>query len=303
VPCACAAAGRILGRGARAHAIPAVALVLLWVPLAIGLDLAVELRIPIALGAPVGVLIAGARSATRTFDLAIPAVVLALSAILAFLVPAYTEESPAWMNLAHVEVAGEDKPRLCAITFGAPLPAAFRTLADFSTKPEPVLPRAAWLPSGYAADVDRSGAPPPELEIVSTRLEPEGRVLELRITSARGSPCLLVDLRGFPDLKAFPHKSIVADVRLGDRKVRDWGWAWSWAADGTADSHHAFFGVPANGIRLTVVAPLDHPAEITVIDAANGLPPGDARFAEARPENYVPRSTGDQWVVAKRFEL
>jgi hypothetical protein len=304
LPCACAAASRFLGRGALAHAIPAVALLLLWIPLAMGLELAVELRIPIALGAPVGVLIAGARSATRQFDVAIPAVVLVLSAIIGVFAPAYSEDSPAWMNLVHVEVVGENKPRLSAMTFGAPLPSTFRTLADFTSKPEPVLPRAAWLPSGYMADAERSGAAPPELEIVSTRIEPEGRVLELRITSPRGSPCLLVDLKGLPDLKVFVGKKSVVDARLGDRKVRNWGWSYSpGGTPGTEDSHHAFFGVPKDGVRLTLRAPLDHPAEITVIDVANGLPPGDARFAEARPATYVPRSVGDQWVVAKRFEL
>ncbi len=296
LPCACAAVARVVGRGAVARTIPAVVLVLLWIPLAIGLELAVELRAPIAVGAPVGILIATARSARRRFGLGLSSAVLVIAAIAACFVPAYTEESPAWMNLAHVEIAGEDRPRLCAMTFGAPLPPTLKTLADFTSKPEPVLASAPWLPSGYAADAERSGAPPPELDVVSTRTEGEARVLEVRITSPRGSPCLLLNLKGIlrdPD-----------DVTVGDRRVRNTtGLAILGFDQGTFETHRVFFGVPASGIRLTLRVPLAPPAEITVIDAASGLPPGDARFAEARPESYVPRSVGDQWVVAKRFEL
>ena len=297
VPCACAAVARLAGRGALARSIPAAALVLFWIPLALGLELAIELRIPIALGALAGILVAAARSTTRPFGIAMPALAVVLASLAACFVPAYTEESPAWMNLAHVEVAGEGPPRLFAMTFGAPFPSTLRKLADFTPKPEPVLASAPWLPSGYATDAERSGAPPPELEVVSTRTQGEARVLEVRITSPRGSPSLLLDMNGI--------LSDVEDVTLGDRRVRNTALRISLVAfpNGTMDTHRVVFGVPREGIRFTVRVPLDHPAEITVIDAANGLPPGDARFAEARPETYVSRSVGDQWVVAKRFEL
>jgi hypothetical protein len=299
VPCACAAIARLAGRGVLARTIPAIALFLLWIPLSLGLELAVELKVPIALGAPLGILIAAARCATRRFGLALPAAATVLASVAACFVPAYTEDSPAWLNLVHLEIAGEGRPRIFASTFGAPLPTALGKLADFSPEPERVLPGAAWLPSGYAADADRSGAPPPELEIVSTRTETEGRVLVLRITSPRGSPCLLLDLKGLRG-----RDGGVLGATVGDRKIRDWSWSWRrGAALDAFDSHRVFFGVPPDGIRLTVRAPLEGAAEITVLDSAFGLPPGDVRFAEARPAEYVQRSLGDQWVVAKRFDL
>jgi hypothetical protein len=64
-----------------------------------------------------------------------------------------------------------------------------------------------------------------------------------------------------------------------------------------------FFGVPPDGVALTLRAPHDGRAEILLLDVAYGLPPSDAGVARARPDRCVPRGQGDQWVVARRAPL
>jgi len=165
-----------------------------------------------------------------------PGTIAAIAVVAALAVPAYTADSPAWLNLVHVETTGEPRARLVALTFGAPLPAELRHEADFGAAPEPVLPGAAWLPAGYAAEIERSGAEPPLSKVLSTREEPEGRVLELRITSPRRSSSLVVQFRGLRGGGA--SGCGVLSAALGDRKIRSFAWSCtSGSAEDLYDSH------------------------------------------------------------------
>ena len=109
---------------------------------------------------------------------------------------------------------------------------------------------------------------------------------EMCIRDRRRSPTIVLELRGAG--------ASVLSATMGDRKVRGFSWP---------GAHRVFFGVPPEGIGLTVRAPKDGMAKLVVVDTAYGLPPGDARFAAARPATHVPRSLGDQWVVARSFDL
>ena len=293
-PCGAALLARLVPWARLRHAVPAVVLVLLWIPLLLGLVQALELQSPIAVALPLGVLIA---AAGRTGFLLLLSAAAAVATVVALLVPAHSKDSPAWLNFVHVEVAGEPGAQLVAQAYGRRLPAPVRLAADFGASEERILPGVGWLPRGRAAPTSRSGAKPPELEVLSTRDEPEGRILELSIKSARGAPGLAVELRGLAR-KGAGDCGVLA-VSLGGRKVR----GEVWRCSDRPETHRVFFGVPSEGIRLQVRAPLESPAEILVLDTVYGLPPEDAAVASARPETHVPRGHGDQWVVARRFEL
>jgi hypothetical protein len=99
----------------------------------------------------------------------------------------------------------------------------------------------------------------------------------------------------------------VLSVRLGDQELKRpiHSASGHTKPDGSVEweCDAFFFGVPPDGVVLTLRAPLDRPAELLLLDVVYGLPPGDAKFAEARPENCVQAWPGDQWVVARRLEL
>jgi hypothetical protein len=274
------AVAAVISRGA----LPAVVLVLVWIPLVLGLEQALGLRVPIALGAPAGALVAAAATASRWRSVGLPAAAAVISIGVACFVPAHTADAPAWLNLVHVDTDGEPRARLVAVAYGGGIPKSLRSEADFGTSPEPTVRGAPWTPAGFAAEVERSGAPVPLVDVVSTREEEDGRVLELRIRSPRRSPTIVLDVRG----------ASVLSATVGERKVRGFSWP---------GSHRIFFGVPPEGIGLSVRAPKDAPGKLLVLDMAYGLPPGDARFANARPPTHVPRSLGDQWVVARSVDL
>ncbi len=307
-PCALAVVSRLSRKALVATAVPACGLVLLWVPLAIGLEQAVELKAPIALGLPIGILLASAGLAWTAADdrwiLRAAIVALAGSIAWAAVVPTSTVDRPAWITLAHVEEVGKDGARLFALNYGAPLPSELRAMAPFSTSPECAFPEIARLPEGFVAPTAVASADAARIEVLATRTEADARIVDVRFSSPRAAPCLVLHLRG---LVGKGLDEGVLSAKLGELTVlrpihqasfhtRPDG-SKEWECDAF------FFGAPPEGVVLTLRAPLDRPAELLLLDVVYGLPPGDAKFAEARPENCVQSSPGDQWVVARRLEL
>jgi hypothetical protein len=289
VPCALAALARLGRREFVAVALPACALALLWTPLAMGLEQAMELRVPVALGLLLGCVVAASSFGTATRRaLAVLASLLVLAAAWALAAPASTAERPAWVTLTHLEGPDEGASRLFAVTLGSPLPAELRAQAAFSATPERAFPELGSLPAGFAAPAAPAPADAARIDVLGTRLDGDARLVDVRISSPRGAPCLLLHLRGLVSRHA---DGGVVSLTIGGERL---------------DDHQAtrvFFGVPPDGVALTLRAPLDGRAEILLLDVAYGLPPSDAGVARARPDRCVPRGQGDQWVVARRAPL
>ncbi len=299
VPCAVAAVSRLARNAFAFTAIPACALALLWAPLAIGLEDAVELRAPVALALPIGCMLAAANPVCTASSCRWLALVLVLATGWAIAAPASTVDRPAWVTFSHLEGPEDGAARLFAMTQSSSLPEELRPLAAFSTTPERAFPELPWLPSGFAAPVAGAPADAARIEVLETRREADARLVDVRISSPRGAPCLLLHLSGLASVHA---DSGVVSVRIGGAPVHGSSWP---GADhgGLAESSRVFFGVPAEGIALTLRTPLDGQAELLVLDIAYGLPPSDAKIARARPADCVARGQGDQWVVARRARL
>lgn len=288
-----------------AAAAPACALVVLWIPLTSGLVQALELGAPAALGLPVGWMIAAALPMLlRVPRIALRSAVLVLLVSLAWAIaaPSSTKEDPAWLNLSHVEDADTGTARIVARTYGVPLPSEMRAEASFSTAREPAFPGIGWLPEGFVAPAESAPTEAPRIEVLSERTAEGRRALEVRISSPRVAPCLTVHLSGLHRDPGSREDAMVW-AELDGRKLG------LTARLGTDDGEivqefgRSFFGLPAEGIVLAFEAQPDRPVRILLLDAVYGLPECDAEFANARPERFVPRRQGDQWIVARRVEL
>jgi hypothetical protein len=294
-----------------AATIPACALVLLGTPLALGLEAAVELRVPLALGLPLGTTLAalgpclaGAGARARRAAMTLASVLLATSTAWAFAVDASTPDRPHWLPLVHLEGPEDGRARTFALTYGEPLPNELRAQGAFGMEPERPFPELRSLPAGFARPSEPAPADAARIEVLATRRDQDARLIDVRISSPRGAPCLLLHLRGLLDKK---NDNGVPSAMLGASQIREpIREAESGAPqDGvrTWESHLILFGIPPDGIVFTLRAPLDRAAEILLLDVAYGLPPCDAEIARARPDRCVPRGQGDQWVVARRREL
>ena len=302
-PCVVAVAARLSRIEFLAMAAPACALAILWVPLAVGVEQAVELRVPVALGVPVGILVASACPSRSSVACRVLAIVLLGSIGWAIAAPSSTAEDPAHVTLAHVEGPDTDA-RIVAVTGDLPLPKELAAAAPFSASRQRVFREVSWLPDGYTTPVPSAPADAARIEVLETRPEPRARVVDVRCSSPRGAPCLVAHLR---DLLHPPGGPLTVRVRMAGKTVETPSLAFlSFVRpDGMliSDADLLLFGAPREGAVLTLRVPLDGSGEILLLDSAGGLPPGDARFAEARPERCVPSSQGDQWVVARRADL
>jgi hypothetical protein len=288
--------------------LPACVLTVLWVPLTLGLEQAVELQVPIALGAPIGVLLASTCLALRPSDsrrlLAAAAVVLLGSLGWAVSVPASTLENPSRLALVHSEEVGSEGARLFALSGRAPLPEELAKVASFSTEPKPAFPEFPWLPEGFVAPTSTAPTDGAQIEVLETQREECARILDVRCFSPRGASCFVIHVSGLKDEN---FDGGVLSATLGGASIEHPVHSWSWTGmpDGTktVEWEAVAFGVPREGVVWKLRVPLDQPAKLLLLDVEYGLPPGDARFARARPEHCVPIGQGDQWVVARRAEL
>jgi hypothetical protein len=303
-PCAVAVLARLSRNELVATALPACALAILWVPLAVGLEQAIELRAPVVLGLIVGLLVAAACPARSAIARRALAIVLAGSIAWSIAAPSSTADDPARVTLAHVEEAGKECEQLVAVTGGLPLPRELGVLAPFSSTSRRVFPEIPWLPGGFTAPTSPARADAPQIEVLATRQEGGARVVDVRCSSPRGAPCLVVHVKGLRHPSREPlflpvkmaGQSVKAPVRSGFESIDPDDMA-------TADVDAFLFGVPPQGADLSLRVPLDGSAEVLLLDCTSGLPPGDAKFSAARPASCAPSGQGDQWVVARRLEL
>jgi hypothetical protein len=235
---------------------------------------------------------------------ALASLLLATSTVWALAVAASTPNRPHWLSLVHLEGPEDGRARTFALTYGEPLPRGLRAKGAFGAEPESPFPELRWLPPGFARPSEPAPADAARIEVLATRREEDAHLVDVRISSPRGAPCLLLHTRGLLDTKrdcgvpsamlgATRIREPIRDAESGrpDNGVRTW------------QSNLILFGIPPEGIVFTLRTPFDRAAEILLLDVAYGLPPCDAEIARARPDRCVPRGSGDQWVVARRCEL
>jgi len=304
VPCAVAVLARLSRNELVATALPACALAILWVPLAVGLEEAIELRAPVVLGLIAGLLVAAACPTRSPLGCRALAIALLGSIACAIAVPSSTFDDPGRLTLAHVEGLGTGGAEIVAVTGGTPLSRELREIARFSAAPQHVLAEIPWLPDGFTAPASPAAAQAAQIEVLATREEGDARVVDVRCSSPRAAPCLVVHVQ---KLLKEPFEAVALPVKIGGESVLAPAHPFLEFIGpdhrATSDVDAFLFGLPPEGAVLSLRVPSDGSAEILLLDVAGGLPPVDAMFSEARPARCAPSDQGDQWVVARRLRL
>jgi len=253
-------------RGGRGIAlfVSALVVLLVWVPLAQGLEPALGLKmhplfmVPLAF-ALVALLPLLARGRGHGAS-AIAALLLAIGlAVTAGLQPAFSEAAPQRLNLRYAEKDGK------AFWMADPverLPPALRAVARFSTNPEMLVERAYIAPAGQA----RLTAP-------RATVSRDGH----RVTLALEAPGDGVLLMAPPEagLRRVSVNDVTVVVPRGPVMVMC----------GTPDCGRA---------RMTLEVDARGPLSLTLASLSRGLPPEGAALIKARGNLAVPSQTGDR---------
>jgi len=152
-------------------------------------------------------------------------------------------------------------------------------------------PLTDYIVSGYS-DYMKSSAPtvslePPDLKIIADRMENGTRILQLNIRSARHAPVVMIAAEPGSEVLA----STIGEERIENQKGRRWGLR--------------YYGVPANGLKITLELKSSEPAKLRVTDLSFGLPeiPG---FSAAPEPDYImssPVPFNDSTLVSRSFSF
>jgi hypothetical protein len=152
-------------------------------------------------------------------------------------------------------------------------------------------PLTDYIVSGYS-DYMKSSAPavslePPDLKIIGDRMENGTRILRLTVRSARRAPVVMITAEPGSEVLS----STIEGEQIANQKGRRWGLR--------------YYGVPANGLEITLELKSPEPGTLRVTDLSFGLPEIPGFSASPKP-NYMmssPVPFNDSTLVSKSFSF
>ena len=125
--------------------------------------------------------------------------------------------------------------------------------------------------SSGVSDYMKSSAPTvslaqPDLKILTDRMENDTRILRLNVRSARRAPVVMITAE--PESEVL--SSTIGEERIANQKGRRWGLR--------------YYGVPANGLEITLELKSSEPVRLRVTDLSFGLPEIPGFSASPKPD-------------------
>jgi hypothetical protein len=223
--------------------------------------------------------------ARRTAMLTVGTVVLAVLAIVAFLLtPVHSAKVPRGLNVVSLH-DGDATASLLLLGASDPIPPRIRDAAEWSRDPAELLrrPGAAEAPRVWTASIQDAGVEPPDLS--ESSLEVVGGQSTLRLVVRPGDPASLLRIR-------LPEGARLHELAYGGHTVALAGKEWSTLT---------LKGVPVEGVVVTAVVPTT--SEVVVLEERPGLRPAARKFADLRGSTEVPIGPGDRTIVVARLAV
>ena len=227
------------------------------------------------------------RTRIRAWLIGAATAVMVAAGAIATLVPVSSQTRPQAVNLYRYEDRDTGAAYRMALPWSEELPEPLGE--QFGLQPLVIFP---WTGSEFLAasapPLSAAAAPGPDLEVVSDEPSDGGRLVQVRLRSAR-------EPREF-DLRV-PIAVLASISVAGDTFPVD-------AADASEGYYSLLcFGGRCDGLEVTLQLNTADPVEVFIIDRSAGLPPEDRSFIQARPATAVPTYDGDQMLVLHRVEL
>ncbi len=206
----------------------------------------------------------------------------------ACVLPASSPSIPRHINLSYHESAPGEARWLASASSGR-LPEALRSRFEYEPEPTIAFPFARAGRKAHEGPATSLDTPAPELIVLESVSEGEGRRVKARLKSNRGARQAVLYLPPEASLVAFE----VEGRRLGALSEDDLGWWGGWQPVG-------FAGLPSEGVVIELWFASPGPARAIILDQVDGLP---TPVGEARPADAVPQHDGDTWVVTREIEF
>ena len=145
--------------------------------------------------------------------------------------------------------------------------------------------RGSWSTKAPAVDL-----PGDKLEVMNDKVTEDVRVLDLRITSARGPRMISMAVDNASDISAAEVQG--KRIELGD-----------WSRSGKNEWELSYAGFPKDGLNLSLTLKSHRPVKIRVASYTDGLPQVPGFTIRPRPDYMIPSAFSDVTRVAKTFVL
>lgn len=256
-----------------------------------GLFLGASVGLGMAMGAsPLVPLFASRRAdGPRRWLAASLAVVMLAAAVVAVLVPPYSELRPQRLNLLHFEDRSSNKAYWMVDNDWWPnaelrVPQALRQAGGFGGERVAVLP---WSSSPYpVATATPTLAPAPAVEVLADNRTGSQRVVQLELRSPRRGHWLALHI----------------PQAAGLERLEVMGTPYTLEPEISEDGYQTFecYGVACDGLKLALYLERNDPFEVYIVDYSPGLPQAGAALIQARPKTAVPSGEGDLSMIADR---
>ncbi|MGH9382128.1 MAG: M28 family peptidase [Thermoanaerobaculia bacterium] len=206
--------------------------------------------------------------------------------------PPYTPDQPRPLNLLFVQDAEAGEAFWAGGASEGALPEALTQAAGFSREITQPLP---WAPRFDAFTANASSLPvaPPELAVLSDRIDGEKRRLRLRLHSPRGARSVGL---------ALPAEVPVESVRVAGRRVPERR-AKTALGEGHEWRRFETWTVGAKGVDIELVIGSRDPLPVILYDESADLPAAGRPLLAARPRTASPFGRGDRTILFRRMEL
>jgi hypothetical protein len=267
--------------------VPLVVAALFTFPVLIGVEDGFGYGAPV--GAVVGLIVVLAQPAFAEHGarpLACAGVTAALALAVAFGVPCFDADAPAWLNIVHEHDARSGEARWIALPALAPLPRELASAAAFEER-DNAFPDRCWIGArpGFVAPAAPARAAPPRLDVVGETREGAGRVVRAKLWSPRGALRFVVRVPEGAELRSIARGTERLQVAIG------------------AGGRARFTGIDGPGVVLEFRVPAGGAIDVDFADASSEMPSEFEALSRARPAHYVPRGEGDVSVIQERVRL
>ncbi|QRO00998.1 M20/M25/M40 family metallo-hydrolase [Archangium violaceum] len=275
---------------------PLAVALLLWVPMAWCLFLAVGLGPP-ALWSFIGALVLGLAAPLlapllqqRPARLAMAGAV-ALACVAAALSPPHSQETPNRLVLELHQDADAHKSHWAAFNEGVPLPPSLEAEKLFGGTLDRLYP---WEPEGflYLAEGPGVSLPAPELVVNEDMSTNGSRRMRVTATSSRRAGRLQLALPPESELKAVTVQGLELPKGRGGFDACLWGW-------NLIQIHEP----PPEGVAITLELGATQPLKLFLRDVSPGLPAEGQRLGQARDREAISFEDGDVTVVTRQLKL
>jgi hypothetical protein len=220
----------------------------------------------------------------------VPVLVAGLAAFAAAIVPAYSAQAPERVNLQLWQDGDSGKAQWVVAPASARLPEPIRLAAAFHTARTGEVPwgrGAAFLADAPAIE---SGAP--TFTVQDSAIAGDKRNFMALLRSERGAPSATVMFPPDSGVEAVRMENVPVQPEIAAVRAYFNGWfVYSCPA------------MPAKGVEVSFLLPIDKPVTVTVLDHSYGLPDYGKFLVNARPLTAAPSGEGDTTVISRRVEL